>query len=73
MDKNEHDTGEGRTNHTGIQEQMIPTRTFLQMQGKHQGTTTCRLCEMHPEGTLHWMSACPYLAGSEYLKRQPST
>ena len=52
-----------------IQEQMIPTRTFLQMQGKHQGTTTCRLCEMHPEGTLHWMSACPYLAGSEYLKR----
>ena len=52
-----------------IQEQMIPTRTFLQMQGKHQGTTICRLCEMHPEGTLHWMSACPYLAGSEYLKK----
>ena len=24
---------------------------------------------MHPEGTLHWMSICPYLAGSEYLKR----
>ena len=52
-----------------IEEQMIPTRTFLQMQGKHQETTTCRLCEMYPEGILHWMSACPYLAGSEYLKR----
>ena len=52
-----------------IQEQMIPTRTFLQMQGKHQDTTTCRLCEMHSEGTLHWMSACPYIASSEYLKR----
>ena len=52
-----------------IQEQMVPTRTFLQMQGKHQETTTCRLCEAHPEGTMHWMSACPYLAGSEYLKR----
>ena len=52
-----------------IQEQMIPTRTFLQMQGKNQETTTCRLCEAHPEGTMHWMSACPYLAGSEYLKR----
>ena len=39
------------------------------MQGKHQETTTCRLCEAHPEGTMHWMSACPYLAGSEYLKR----
>ena len=52
-----------------IQEQIIPTRTFLQMQGKHQETTTCRLCEMHPEGILHWMSACPNLAGSEYLKR----
>ena len=48
---------------------MIPTRTFLQMQGKYQETTTYRLCEMHPEGTLHWMSACPNLAGSEYLKR----
>ena len=52
-----------------IQEQMVPTRTFFQMQGKHQETTTCRLCEMYPEGKLHWMSACPYLAGSEYLKR----
>ena len=48
-----------------IQEQMLPTRTFLQMQGKYQDTTTCRLCEMHPEGTFHWMSACPYLAGSK--------
>ena len=56
-----------------IQEQIIPKRTFLQMQGKHQKTTTCRLCEMYPESTLHWMSACPYLAGFEYLKRQPIT
>ena len=48
---------------------MVPTRTFLQLQGKHQETTTCRLCEAHPEGTMHWMSACPCLAGSEYLKR----
>ena len=44
-----------------IQEQMIPTRTSLQMQGKHQETTTCRLCEMQPEGTHHWMSVCPTL------------
>ena len=48
---------------------MVPTRTFLQMQGKHQEATTCRLCQAHPEGARHWMSACPYLAGSEYLKR----
>ena len=52
-----------------IQEQMVPTRKFLQMPGKHQETTTCRLCEAHPEGTMHWMSAYPYLAGSEYLTR----
>ena len=39
------------------------------MQGKHKETTICRLYEAHPEGTMHWMSACPYLAGSEYLKR----
>ena len=52
-----------------IKEQIIPTRTFLQMQGKHQETKTCKLCEEHPEGSLHWMSACPYLAGSEYLRR----
>ena len=52
-----------------IQEQMIPTRTFFQTQGKNQETTTCRLCEAHPEGTMHCMSTCPYLAGSEYLKR----
>ena len=39
------------------------------MQGKHQETTTCRLCEAHPEGTMHWMSACLYLAGFAYLKR----
>ena len=39
------------------------------MQRKHQETRTYRLCEAHPEGTLHWMSACPYLAGSEYLRR----
>ena len=45
-----------------IQEQMILTRTFLQMQGKHQ-ETTCRLCEAHPEGIMHWKSACPYFAG----------
>ena len=48
---------------------MVLTRTFLQMQGKHQETTTCRLCEAYPKGTMHWMSACPYLAGSNYLKR----
>ena len=44
---------------------MIPKRTFLQIQGKHQETIMCRLCEALSEG----MSACPYLAGSEYLKR----
>ena len=48
---------------------MIPTATFLQRQGKHQETTTCRLCEMHLESTLHWMSAYPYLAGSNCMKR----
>ena len=52
-----------------MQEQMIPTRIFLQLQSKNQETTTCKLCEAHPEGKMHWMSACPYLAGSEYLKR----
>ena len=31
------------------------------------------LCEAHTEGTMHWMSACPYLAGSEYLKRHNQT
>ena len=51
------------------QEQMMPTRKFLQMQGKSQETTIRRLCEAHPEGTMHWMPACPYLASSEYLKR----
>ena len=49
---------------------MVPTRIFLQMQGKHQETTTRRLCEAHPEGIMHWMSACPYLASFEYLKRR---
>ena len=44
-------------------------KKYQEKLGLQQGTTTCRLCEMHPEGTLHWMSACPYLAGSEYLKR----
>ena len=39
------------------------------MQGKHQETTTCRLCEDHAEGKMLWMSVCPYLAGSEYLRR----
>ena len=39
------------------------------MLGKHQETTTYRLCGAHPEGTMHWISTCSYLAGSEYLKR----
>ena len=52
-----------------IQEQMVPTRIFLQMQVKHHETTTHRLRETHPEGTMHWMLVCPYLASSEYLKR----
>ena len=43
------------------------------MQGKHQETTTCRMYKAHPKGTMHWMSTCPYLAGSEYLKRRNQT
>ena len=52
-----------------IQEQMVPTRTVLQMQGKHQETITRRLCKAHPERIMHWMSTRSYLAGFEYLKR----
>ena len=69
MNQNEHDTRKNRTDHQDTGADGTNYRTFLQMQGKHQETTTCRLCEAYPEGTMHWMSACPYLAGSEYLKR----
>ena len=52
-----------------IREQMILTRTFLQMQGKYQETTTCMLCEMHPENVS--MSLPCRLRISK--KTQPST
>src|SRR5215469_7912557 len=52
-----------------VQEQVIPTRTFIQMQGRPVETTICRLCGKEPEGAIHWMSACEYLAGGEYLQQ----
>ena len=56
-----------------IQEQMIPIKIFLHMQRKHQETIICRLCQIHTEGTLYWMSSCPYLTSSEYLKKHRLT
>ena len=56
-----------------IHDLMVSARKFLQMQGKHQETTTCRLCEDYSKRTMHLMSACPYLADSVYLKRYNKT
>jgi hypothetical protein len=52
-----------------VQEQMVETKGLQKIRGKSSEDGKCRLCNRENEGTLHWLAACEYLAGREYLKR----
>ena len=50
-----------------VQEQMVETRVRKALTGVDVESENCRLCSLKRE-TVHWLSGCTVLAGSEYLQ-----
>lgn len=56
-----------------IQDQVVPTRTYLRAILKQNvPTTKCRFCNQEEESIQHLISGCTYLAPTRYLARHDS-
>ena len=54
---------------TAAQDQALPTKMIKAKIMKTSHDTKCRLCKEKDETVAHLLSACPKLAGSEYIRR----